>query len=150
LAYKTENEKKLICNNFYTYWDEIKKEEYDSWLKHVEKLKTKGSSGDRRVVKEEDGKYFKRYYVEIGYSFGDKGHCSLKKTSITLGSVSKKKFKQADGLTTIQLNEASETSHIPEKLITEIFSSFQVLKEKKPCARKYNVQNNSTLKIKAD
>jgi len=125
IAYKDNSEKKLICNNFYTYWDEISKNEYDSLIEHIESLKKNGSSGDKRIVKEENGKYFKRYYVEIGWKFGDKGHYSLKKTSITLGSVSKKRFTQEKGLTTIQLNEASETSHIPSKLILDIFSFFK-------------------------
>lgn len=125
MAYKTNEEKKLVCNNFYTYWDEISKEEYDNCIAHIEDLKGKGSSGDGRVVKKINKKYYKRYYIENGYSFGDKGHYSLKKTSITLGKISKKKFKQNEGITTLQLNEASETSHIPNELILEIFSYFK-------------------------
>lgn len=126
IAYKEPSEKKLICNNFYTYWQEGDEDEYNAYMEHVERLKKDNSSGDQRTFKKDkDGKIYKRWYVETGFSFGDKGHYSLKKTSMTLGKISKKKFKQEDGLTTKQLNEASETSHIPEGLIEEIFKHFK-------------------------
>lgn len=127
IAYEKKENKKLICKNFYTYWKKITKKEYTEWINHVEELKNKGSSGDMRMVKKIDKKYYKRFYVETGYSFKNKSHISLKKTSITLGSVSKKKFNQPKGFTTIQLNEASESSHLPAKLINHIFEYFKVI-----------------------
>lgn len=110
-----------------TQWEDITKKEYDDWIEHVESLKKLGSSGDRRVVRFKDGKYQRRWYVEKGYKIGDKGHCSLKKTSMTLGRLTKNNkyvLKTKGDFTNEQIGEANESSHIPSGVIHEIFVEF--------------------------
>lgn len=125
MAYKDEKDKKLIRNNFYTYWKPISKSAYDAINERVEAQIKRGSKGDKRETKKVDDKYFRRYYVEHGYGIEDKGHHSLKKTTVTLGKMSGKIYKQDPGMTTIQLAEASKSSHIPSGLIIDIFSNFK-------------------------
>ncbi|MGL4950820.1 MAG: hypothetical protein ACRC4M_03265, partial [Mycoplasma sp.] len=126
IAYKTPEEKKLIRKNFYTYWDEITFEEWDEINRKIDLAKSKGSNGDKRTIKVINNKYYKRYYVTPNYNFGDKGFYSLKKTQLTLGSVGKTKLiQQPKGLTTLQLNEATEKSKVPSSLIQEIFKKFK-------------------------
>lgn len=125
VAYKKEEEKKLIMMNFYTYWKQISKDEYEQINNRINSRIKSGSKGDRREIKKVSGKYYRRYYVKHGHSVREKGFSSLKKTSMTLGLVSKKIFKQAPGLTTIQISEASASSHIPAQAIKDIFKHFK-------------------------
>lgn len=108
-----------------TQWENITKEDYDNWINHVEYLKTLGSSGDRRVVRYKNGQYQRRWYVDKGFKIGDKGHCSLKKTTMTLGKLNKSKYiLKSKDFSTRQVGEANETSHIPEGVIYEILKAF--------------------------
>ncbi len=117
---------------YYTAWEEVSKEYHDEWLKNVEYKKIyQGGSGDRRHVKktiDENGeiKYWRRWYVDIGYKIGDKGHSSLKKTTMTLGKLIKQEYvlKTIGDYNTRQIGEANETSHIPEGVIKEILDNF--------------------------
>lgn len=117
---------------YQTMWEEVPKEYYDEWMDLVEYKKNNlNSSGDRRHVKKEiiDGieKYYRRWYVDIGYQIGDKGHSSMKKTTMTLGKLTKQKFalKTINDFDTKQIGEANETSHIPEGVIVGILKNFK-------------------------
>ncbi len=108
-----------------TQWEDITKKEYEDWIKHVEEFKKIGSSGDKRVVRFKNGKYQRRWYVDKGYKIGDKGHCSLKKTCMTLGKLTKNKFQlKSEAFSVKQLGEANETSHIPSGVIKSIIFRF--------------------------
>lgn len=130
---KIELKKDRRPRTYETQWEEITKKYYDDWIKQVEyKQKHLGGSGDKRHVKciidKKTGKkkYYRRWYVDIGYKYGDKGHSSLKKTSMTLGKLTKHKYqlKTKGDFDTKQIGEANETSHIPAGVIFEILKSF--------------------------
>lgn len=116
-----------------TQWEEISKKYYDDWIKNVNyKQKYLGGSGDKRHVKfiiDENGnkKYYRRWYVDIGYKIGDKGHSSMKKTTMTLGKLTKQKYylKTIGDFNSRQISEANETSHIPPGVIYEILTNFR-------------------------
>lgn len=118
---------------YVTKWEEITKEYHDNWLDNVRyKKENLNGSGDRRHVKSvkntETGetKYYRRWYVDIGYEIGDKGHSSMKKTTMTLGKLNKHKYqlKTVGDFNTRQIGEANESSHIPPKVIYEILNAF--------------------------
>ena len=116
---------KKIPPTYETQWENITKEEYDNWIAHVNELKKLGSTGDKRVVRYKNGIYQRRWYVDKGYKIGDKGHCSLKKTSMTLGKLIKHKFVlKSEPFSTKQIGEANETSHIPSGVIVSILGGF--------------------------
>lgn len=108
-----------------TQWEDISKKQYDEWIKHVADLVKLGAVGDTRVVRFKNGKYQRRWYVDKGYKIGDKGHCSLKKTSMTLGKLIKTKYVlKSKDFSNEQISEANETSHIPSGVILEILEAF--------------------------
>lgn len=118
---------------YVTKWEEVTKKYHDNWLKQVKYKKDfLNGSGDKRHVKSiidkitGKTKYYRRWYVDIGYEIGDKGHSSMKKTTMTLGKLTKHKYqlKTLGDFNTRQIGEANETSHIPEKVIIEILNSF--------------------------
>ena len=116
-----------------TQWEEVSKEYYENWIQNVNyKQKYLGGSGDKRhvkFIKFSDGttKYYRRWYVDLGYKIGDKGHSSLKKTSMTLGKLTKQKYllKTIGDFNTKQISEANKSSHIPDGVIFEILSNFK-------------------------
>ncbi len=141
---------------YYTAWEEVSEEYFNNWMAHVLELKEQGSSGDRRHIKawnefktsawfldnqtnqmveltkeqiqsQLTDKYFRRWYVDHGYKIGDKGHSSLKKTTMTLGKLTKQKYqlKTLGDFDTRQIGEANETSHIPEGVIQTILEYFK-------------------------
>lgn len=130
---KIELKKDKKPPTYETQWEDITKKQYDDWMKHVEELKKLGSSGDTRVVRYKNGKYQRRWYVDKGYKIGDKGHCSLKKTCMTLGKLVKSKYVlKSDEFSNRQISEANETSHIPTGVILTILQEFmKVIKGEK-------------------
>ncbi|OAB48993.1 hypothetical protein [Mycoplasmopsis gallinarum] len=110
-----------------TQWEPVTKEYYDNWIKSVVEKSKLGGTMDTRHVKFKNGKYYRRWYVDIGYKYGDKGHSSLKKTSMTLGKLVKQEFilKTKGDFDTKQISEANETSHIPTKILIEILNAFE-------------------------
>ncbi|MGZ9763333.1 hypothetical protein ACXYRP_03530 [Mycoplasma sp. 5912] len=129
---KIELKKDRRPRTYETQWEEVSKEYYDKWIENVEYKKNYlNGSGDFRHVKkvlDEFGcyKYYRRWYVDIGYKIGDKGHSSLKKTSMTLGKLTKQKYalKTIGDFNTKQIGEANETSHIPAGVIYQILKNF--------------------------
>ncbi|MFV8413897.1 hypothetical protein ACNQ2B_00385 [Mycoplasma sp. Z707] len=110
-----------------TQWEEISKEYYDNWIDQVKEKAKYGGTMDTRHVKIIDGKYYRRWYVDKGYKIGDKGHSSLKKTSMTLGKLNKGNYilKTKEDFDTRQIGEANETSHIPPLVFKEILDAFE-------------------------
>ncbi len=125
---KIELDKTKRKPTYETHWEEISKEYYDAWVKQVKEKGLLGGSLDFRHVKKINDEYYRRWYVDIGYKIGDKGHSSLKKTSMTLGKLTKGKYilKTKGDFNTKQIGEANKTSHIPEKVIKEILEAFKL------------------------
>ncbi|MHA3786268.1 hypothetical protein [Mycoplasma sp. HF14] len=110
-----------------TQWEEVTKEYYDNWITQAKEKAKIGGTMDTRHVKIIDGKYYRRWYVDKGYKIGDKGHCSLKKTTMTLGKLAKGNYvlKTKNDFDTKQIGEANETSHIPPLVFKEILDKFK-------------------------
>ncbi|SJZ53476.1 hypothetical protein [Mycoplasmopsis verecunda] len=110
-----------------TQWEEVTKEYYDNWINQVKEKAKLGGTMDTRHVKMVDGKYYRRWYVDKGYKIGDKGHSSLKKTTMTLGKLIRGKYilKTKGDFDTRQIGEANETSHIPPLVFKEILDTFE-------------------------
>ncbi|WP_051789166.1 hypothetical protein [Mycoplasma buteonis] len=110
-----------------TQWEEVTKEYYNNWIAQVKEKAKIGGTNDTRHVKIINGKYYRRWYVDKGYKIGDKGHSSLKKTTMTLGKLVRGKYvlKTKSDFDTKQIGEANETSHIPSGVFKEILDAFE-------------------------